>query len=139
MGKVDMCNICKGTKFWWYFQFFFKSWFQCYLNGQHLIKNLAAVKGKLKAEKQRSEKANDNKNGVVECFLKVGLHNNTKTVNEFPTHPNTLQITAAHAATLDMSSSNNFSVKSPKSGREFEYRELKLDLDCPFPLLQSLE
>ena len=111
---------------------------ESYLNGQHLIKNLAAVKGKLKAEKQRSEKAKDNKNGVVECFLKVGLHNKTKIVNEFPTHPKTLQITAAHAATLDMSSSNNFSVKSPKSGRE-EYRELDLLENCPFPLLQSLE
>ena len=110
-----------------------------YPKGQLRLKYLAAVTGKLIDENKRSDKANDNKNGVVECFLKVGLHNNTKTVNEFPTHPNTLQITAAHAATLDMSSSNNFSVKSPKSGREFEYRELKLDLDCPFPLWQSLE
>ena len=116
------------------------NFFKCYLNGQHLVKNLAAVKGKLKAEKPRSEKANDNKNGVVECFLKVGLHNNTKIVNEFPTHPKILQITAAHAATLDMSSSNNFSVFSSKVGRDPEYRKLNdLLVDGSLPHLQSSE
>ena len=37
-----------------------------YLNGHARRKNLAAVNGKLNAEKHKSENANDNKKGVVE-------------------------------------------------------------------------
>ena len=50
---------------------------QFYLNGQLCVKNLIAVNGKLKDEKQRSENANDIRNGVVECVRNVGFHNNT--------------------------------------------------------------
>ena len=90
---------------------------QFYLNGQLCVKNLIVVNGKLKDEKQRSENANDIRNGVVECVRNVGFHNNTKIVNEFPIHPRILQSTAAHAATFDMFLSKIFSVKSPWSGR----------------------
>ena len=85
---------------------------QFYLNGQLCVKNLIAVNGKLKDEKQRSENANDIKNGVVECERNVGFHNNTITVNEFPIHPRMLQVNAAYAATVDIFSSNIISVKS---------------------------
>ena len=85
---------------------------QFYLNGQLCVKNLIAVNGKLKDEKQRSENANDIRNGVVECVRNVGFHNNTKTVNEFPIHPRMLQVNAAYAATFDIFSSNITSVKS---------------------------
>ena len=82
-----------------------------YLNGQLREKYLAATTGKLKAEKQKSEKANDSKNGVVECFLKVDFQNNTRIVKKFPIHPKILQITAAHAATLEMFLSKIISVE----------------------------
>ena len=84
----------------------YKNLLGTYLNGQLRVKYLAASIGKLKAEKQKSEKANDSKNGVVECVLKVDFQNNTRIVKKFPKHPKILQITAAHAATLEMFSSN---------------------------------
>ena len=71
--------------------------------------------GKLKAEKQKSEQANDSKNGVVECFLKLDFHNNTRIVKKLPMHPKMLQITAAHAATLEIFSSKITSVEFASS------------------------
>ena len=83
-----------------------------YLKGQSRSKNLAAVNGRLKDEKQKSEKASDNRNGVVEWFLRSFFRNRTMMVKRFPMHPNMLQIIAAQAAMLEMFLSNIGSVPS---------------------------
>lgn len=72
-----------------------------------LNSDLWAKRGKLKELKIRSEKAKDTRKGVVAWRRMVLDLSRTNKVVELPTIPNTQQITADHAAKLELTSSYN--------------------------------
>ena len=82
------------------------------LKTQSRSKNLTAINGRLKAQKPRSENANDSRNGVVGCRRRLLFRRRTYIVKIFPKQPKIEQIMAPYAAIVELNSSMIGSVPS---------------------------